>query len=153
MYKNKLSLICLGLMSVALVGCHGKSNLVKESELATSSLEILADESQKALIAQQSLKTAQAEALKQIQKKQARFNVDVVNVNYIGKPEVLLNSVANSYGYRYIEAGSAKTLPVVNFTNRKVTAFELVKDVAVFIDAYADINIDHQNKTLTLIYK
>ena len=140
--------------SVILIsGCQSHTALVKESELSASSLEILAQESQKALLAQQSLKTAQAAHLKQLQTKQAKFNVDLINANYIGSPEVLLNSIAATYGYRYLESGPSKTLPVVNFTNRKVTAFELVKDIGVFIDAYANITIDHQNKTIILTYK
>ncbi len=134
-------------------GCQGHSNLISESALSTTSLEILATESQKALIAQQSLKTAQAADLEIKQKKQARFNVDIINANYIGAPEVILNSVANTYGYRYLEAGPTKTLPIVNFTNRKVTAFELVKDIAVFVDAQATITVDHQNKSIILTYK
>lgn len=148
----KKSLIAL-IGTVVFTGCQTQSPLLTDSNLNTSSLEILAKESQKALIAQQSLKTAQAADLQIKQQKQARFNVDVINANYIGAPEVLLNSIANTYGYRYLEAGPTKTLPIVNFTNRKVTAFELVKDIAVFIDVQANIAIDHQNKTIVLTYK
>lgn len=150
MFKKTLFIIA---STVLFAGCQGHSNIITESALSTSSLEILATESQKALIAQQSLKTAQAADLEIKQKKQARFNVDVINANYIGAPEVILNSVANTYGYRYLEAGPTKTLPIVNFTNRKVTAFELVKDIAVFVDAQANITVDHQNKTIILTYK
>lgn len=139
--------------SMLATGCQTHTSLISNSELSATSLEILAQESQKALIAQQSLKTAQAEHLKLKQAKQARFNVDLINANYIGYPEILLNSIAATYGYRYLEAGPAKTLPVVNFTNRKVTAFELVKDVAVFVDGHANITVDHQNKTIVLTYK
>lgn len=139
--------------SMLATGCQTHTSLISNSELTATSLEILAQESQKALIAQQSLKTAQAEHLKLKQTKQARFNVDLINANYIGYPEILLNSIATTYGYRYLEAGPAKTLPVVNFTNRKVTAFELVKDVAVFVDGHANITVDHQNKTIVLTYK
>lgn len=150
MFKKTLFIVA---STALLVGCQNHSKLISESALSTSSLEILATESQKALIAQQSLKTAQAADLQIKQQKQARFNVDLINANYIGAPEVLLNSIANTYGYRYLEAGPSKTLPIVNFTNRKVTAFELVKDVAVFVDAQANITIDHQNKTIILTYK
>lgn len=149
---SKKMLLVLG-TSVLVSGCQTHHNLIKDTELSTTSLEILAQESQKALIAQQSLKTAQAESLKLKQAKQARFNVDLINANYIGYPEILLNSIAATYGYRYLESGPAKTLPVVNFTNRKVTAFELVKDVAVFVDGHANITVDHQNKTIILTYK
>lgn len=150
MLKKTLFLI---MGSAFLVGCQSHSNLISESNLTSSSLEILAKESQKALIAQQSLKTAQAADLEIKQKKQSRFNVDLINANYIGAPEVLLNSIATTYGYRYLEAGPTKTLPVVNFTNRHVTALELVKDISVFIDGQAHVTVDHQNKTIILTYK
>ena len=90
--------------------------------------------------------------MKNLQVKQAKFNVDVINANYIGTPEVLLNSIANYYGYRYLETGYQRTLPIVNFTNRKQTGFELVKDIAVFINGSANIIVDNQNKTITLSY-
>ena len=113
---------------------------------------LLAQESQKAVLAQESLKNARVDQMKNLQVKQAKFNVDVINANYIGTPEVLLNSIANHYGYRYLETGYQRTLPIVNFTNRKQTGFELVKDIAVFINGSANIIVDNQNKTITLSY-
>lgn len=148
---NIKAYLAFGVLSTLLTGCA--ITPIENQELDSSSMEILANESQKALIAQQSLKTAQAEDLKRIQVKQARFNVDILDANYIGTPEVLLNSISTHFGYRYLEAGPAKTLPTVNFTNRKVTGFELVKDIGVFIDAYANVTVDHQNKTIILTYK
>lgn len=152
MFKTILLIPSLLVITVA-TGCQSHNGHIKENQITTASLEILAQESQKAVLAQKSLKTAQAEELRQIQRKQGRINVDLINANYIGTPEVLLNSVAASYGYRYLESGSAKNLPIVNFTNRKVTALELVKDVGVFVDGYANITVDHQNKTIILTYK
>lgn len=152
MFKKTLITISTILCVSLTAGCQ-TTNTISQDTIAQSSIEILAQESQKALLAQQSFKTAQAEQLRQIQVKQARFNVDVIDANYIGTPEVLLNSIANTFGYRYLEAGPVRPLPIVNFTNRKVTGFELVKDVGVFVDSYANITVDHQNKTIVLQYK
>lgn len=134
-------------VAMLLTGCQSTTTT---SLNPVSPLNIIAQESQKAVIAQQSLKTAQSAQLRELQVKQARFNVDVLNVNYIGTPQVLLNSVATHFGYRYLEAGPERALSVVNFTNRKVTANELVKDVGVFVNGQANIVIDHQNKTIVL---
>lgn len=155
MFKKTLSVAKITtIIALAALGAGCQTNKVIGSEsLSQSSIEIIAQESQKALLAQQSYKTAQAENLRQIQVKQARFNVDLIDANYIGTPEVLLNSVANTFGYRYLEAGPVRSLPIVNFTNRKVTGFELVKDVGIFVDSYANIIVDHQNKTIVLQYK
>lgn len=145
------TLLALSAALFSLVGCQSMSQSVSTSPSSTS-LEILSQQSQKAVLAQMSLKTAQAENLKNLQVKQAKFTTDIINANYIGSPEVLLNSIANHFGYRYLENGPARTLPIVNFTDRKQTGFETVKDVGVFIDGYANITVDHQNKTILLTY-
>lgn len=145
------TLLALSAALFSLVGCQSMSQSVNTSPSSTS-LEILSQQSQKAVLAQMSLKTAQAENLKNLQVKQAKFTTDIINANYIGSPEVLLNSIANHFGYRYLENGPARTLPIVNFTDRKQTGFETVKDVGVFIDGYANITVDHQNKTILLTY-
>lgn len=134
-----------------LFGCQTTPDTIQATP-SYASIEILAQESQRAVLAQMSLKTAQAETLKNIQVKQAKFTTDIIDSNYIGTPEVLLNSVANHFGYRYLENGPSRTLPIVNFVERKQTGFELVKDIGVFIDGYANITIDHQNKTILLTY-
>lgn len=145
------TLLALSAALFSLVGCQSMSQSASTSPSSTS-LEILSQQSQKAVLAQMSLKTAQAENLKNLQVKQAKFTTDIINANYIGSPEVLLNSIANHFGYRYLENGPARTLPIVNFTDRKQTGFETVKDVGVFIDGYANITVDHQNKTILLTY-
>lgn len=145
------TLLALSAALFSLVGCQSMSQSVNTSPSSTS-LETLSQQSQKAVLAQMSLKTAQAENLKNLQVKQAKFTTDIINANYIGSPEVLLNSIANHFGYRYLENGPARTLPIVNFTDRKQTGFETVKDVGVFIDGYANITVDHQNKTILLTY-
>lgn len=147
----KKSSLALPLVGFALIsGCQ--SGYVSSEQSQGVSLNILAEESQKAVLAQESLKNARVDQMKNLQVQQAKFNVDVINVNYIGTPEVLLNSTANHYGYRYLETGYQRTLPIVNFTNRKQTGFELVKDIAVFINGSANIIVDNQNKTITLSY-
>lgn len=151
--SNQMSktLLALSATLFSLVGCQSVSNPVNSTS-STTPMEILAQNSQKAVLAQMSLKTAQAESLKRMQVQQAKFTTDIINSNYIGSPEVLLNSIANHFGYRYLENGPTRTLPIVNFTDRKQTGFETVKDVGVFIDGYANITVDHQNKTILLTY-
>ncbi len=145
-------LLLISCIAQVLVGCQ-TSHVVDANTMGTAPLEILAEESQKAVLAQQSLKTARLEEMKTLQVRQSKFNVDVLNANYIGTPEVFLNSIANHFGYRYLEVGKKKTLPIINFTNRKETGFELIKDTAIFVDGYADIVVDNQNKTISLAYK
>lgn len=141
-------LLCLG-------GCQTvstNSNRAINQNPSVESLDILSQRTQEAVLAQLSLKTAQAETLKNMQTKQAKITTDIINTDYIGSPEVLLNSISNHFGYRYLENGPTRMLPIVNFTDRKQTGFETVKDVAVFIDGYANITVDHQNKTILLTY-
>ena len=119
---------------------------------SATALDILTAESQKAVLAQQGYKTKQASYQQSLQVKQRNFSVTVLDVDYIGPPEVLLASIANNFGYRYLENGPTRTLPIVNFTHRKETGFEVVKDVGVFIDGYDNITIYNQNKTIILNY-
>lgn len=142
----------LSLALISLTGCQSTYNQKSLGSPTTTGLDILTAESQKAVLAQKSFQTQQFSYQKSLQTKQLKFTVDVLNVDYIGTPEVLLASIANNFGYRYLENGPARTLPIVNFTNRKETGFEVVKDVAVFIDGYASITIDNQNKTILLTY-
>ncbi|HFG7030938.1 TPA: hypothetical protein ACGIK9_003438 [Acinetobacter baumannii] len=140
--------------SLALTGCQSTSALSSENDVARLSvLEVIAEGSQKALIAQQNLKNSQQKQVEELRIKQSKINHDLILVDYIGAPELLLTSVSNHFGYRYLENGKKRSLSIVNFTNRKMTGTELVKDIATFIDGQADITLDHQNKTILLTYR
>lgn len=128
------------------------SNQIDRSELSAAPLNILAQKSQEAVLASNSLKNARLENLKQIQQQQAKIDTDLIVLDYIGAPENLLNSIANHFGYRYLEVGAQRSLPIVNFTSRQETGLEAIKDIAVFVDGYANINVDQQNKTVLLTY-
>lgn len=149
--NTKFFFTLLTLSLIGLSGCQTSQNINQEV-LSDAPLQILAQKSQDALLASTSLKNARLENLKQIQIKQTKIDTDIMTVDYIGTPEMLLNSIANQFGYRYLESGSHRQLPIVNFTNRKETGLEMVKDVAVFLDGYANINVDVQNKTILLTY-
>ena len=158
MLFNKRGLLACAISSLLILtgtGCQTSISALStnNSEIRTNVLDIIADESQKALLAQQSLKNSQEQTLKTLRIKQSRIDHDVLIVDFIGMPELLLASTAQNFGYRYLENGRKKALPVVNFTSRKLTGTELVKDIAVMIDGNADITLDHQNKTILLTYR
>jgi hypothetical protein len=48
-------------------------------------------------------------------------------VDFVGDSQTLLQSVAYRFGYRFIEAGNIRQLPIVNFHKRKMTGADLVK--------------------------
>jgi hypothetical protein len=153
--KLQLLAAAIAVASVSLAGCQSNTSaLIKHNESAQLSvLSIVAEESQKALLAQTSLKNAQKERVEKLRIQQSKINHDLILVDYIGAPELLLTSTAQHFGYRYLESGKKRALNIVNFTNRKVTGTELVKDIATFIDGQADITLDHQNKTILLTYR
>ncbi|WP_180099686.1 DotD/TraH family lipoprotein [Acinetobacter sp. YH12153] len=157
--KRNLTTLALAIAvsSLALVGCQTTPNtsaLITHNDAAKLSvLSIVTEESQKALLAQQTLKNAQKAQVEKLRVQQSKINHDIILVDYIGAPELLLTSTAQHFGYRYLESGKKRALPIVNFTNRKVTGTELVKDIATFIDGQADITLDHQNKTILLSYR
>ena len=153
--KVQLLSAAIAISTASLVGCQtNTSALIQQNETAQLSvLSIIAQESQKALLAQTSLKNAQQQRVEKLRIQQSKINNDFILVDYIGAPELLLTSTAQHFGYRYLESGKKRALNIVNFTNRKVTGTELVKDIATFIDGQADITLDHQNKTILLSYR
>lgn len=152
---SKLQLLVVSIAASTLVGCHSSTSaLIKPNEASQLSiLNVVAEESQKALLAQTSLKNAQQQRVEKLRIQQSKINHDLILVDYIGAPELLITSTAQHFGYRYLESGKKRALNLVNFTNRKLTGTELVKDIATFIDGQADITLDHQNKTILLTYR
>ena len=75
-------------------------------------------------------------------------------MNYIGKPQGILESIAIKYGYRFLEQGyRTDNLPTVNFTDYNATPEDIVIAVDSQLQQTANIAIDKQNKTIVLIYK
>lgn len=117
-----------------------------------SVLEIIATESQKAMNAAQQLAKYQDSYNATLDYRQRQFESDQVMIDYIGKPNTVLNSIAIRYGYRYIELGNPQELPTVNFTNYWTTPNNAVVNIDAKLGSQASIAVDKKQKVITLLY-
>lgn len=86
-------------------------------------------------------------------KKQAAMASDLVNIDYIGKPQELLQTIAVRYGYRYIESGKWADLRTINIRVQKTSPIEVLRNIGYQIDAYADVVLEKNTKIIRLTYK
>ncbi|HDI2501422.1 TPA: hypothetical protein PKT65_003505, partial [Acinetobacter baumannii] len=49
--------------------------------------------------------------------------------------------------------GNIHQLPIVNFSKRKLTGFDLIKDVGLQLGNSATVDVDENDKTITLIHR
>lgn len=153
---HKLAVPFLTIFSMVVTGCstlHDNS-LSSLQVTAPSPLEIISQETQKAMNAQMSLTKYRQAYNETLAIQNLDFSKDKIRVNYIGKPQGILESIAIKYGYRFLEQGyRTDNLPTVNFTDYNATPEDIVIAVDSQLQQTANIAIDKQNKTIVLIYK
>lgn len=117
-----------------------------------SPLEIISQESQKALQAQQILTKYKQAQNQTLDFRQKSFETDKIVVDYIGKPRNVISSVAIKYGYRFDEVGQIRDLPIANFTQVYTTPEQLLVNLNAQLGNQADIAINKNEKIITLVY-
>lgn len=157
---KKIASIFLMSSVILMTGCqtthhYNSSNYPHDSIYPTqqNSLEIISQRSQEAQDATNSLVKFTQQFNETLDYKQRSFENDQIKINYIGKPDNLLSSIAYRYGYRYVEVGNYRDLPTVNFTDYWTTPQLAVTNVDAQLKETADIAVDKQAKSITLIYK
>jgi len=88
-----------------------------------------------------------------LSRKQAALDTDEVDVDYIGKPQELLQTFAYRYGYRYVESGKYVDLRTINVRVQKALPIEVLRNIGYQVDAVADVVLDKNAKILRLVYK
>lgn len=142
-------------MSLGMVGCASNQEIMHTKAVYPSTqsvLEIISIESQKAMNAAQQLSKYQESYNATLDYRQREFDADQIMIDYIGKPNAVLNSIAIRYGFRYIEVGEATSLPTVNFTKYWTTPENAVIDIDAKLGDSAQIAVDKEQKIITLIY-
>lgn len=115
--------------------------------------QIIIEKVDAAVEAQRELAAATVEGQQQILRRQAALDVDEVDIDYVGKPQPLLESVAYRYGYKYIESGRRGDLKTVNMRVRKRSVPEVLRDIGLQVGDGAEIVLDRDSKILRLVYK
>lgn len=161
MNANLLKALVLTSGLSVLSGCASNSLIGKESELLSirstyeqpkSVLSIISQESQEALTSQKRLLAFREADNKRLALNARLIETDKVMVDYIGKPQPVISSIAIEYGYRFVEMGVRKDLPTVNFTNVYQTPEVILNNLAAKIAPMASIAINKQDKIITLVY-
>ena len=119
---------------------------------STSVLEIISQESQEAMRATQKLTKYREQEFATMDYRQRNFEQDKIMLDYIGKPDAVLSSLAIRYGYRFVEVGVRQGLPTVNFTQYWTTPAQAVVDIDAQIGDSAQLSLDKSQKLITLIY-
>lgn len=148
---NKNILVKALLIAVSLSGCAHQPTALNESE--TKAEELLKKKIITASEANNEYSLAIRENFATLPRKQIMLERDRINVDYIGKPESLLQTLANRYGYQYIEIGKRSELPTINIRQGEVTPELLIENIKVQINEAADLLIDKRDKTLRLVYR
>lgn len=154
--KNLFAVLAVA-SAISLSGCATQKTDYSKNVAVTypsteSVLEIIATESQKAMNAAQQLAKYQDSYNATLDYRQRQFESDQVMIDYIGKPNTVLNSIAIRYGYRYIELGTPQDLPTVNFTKYWTTPNNAVVNIDAKLGSQASIAVDKKQKVITLLY-
>ncbi|WP_256598394.1 DotD/TraH family lipoprotein [Pseudomonas sp. MB-090624] len=140
------------LAMVALGGCASSAKPTTEDTEAFAS-RIIADKVSVAVNSQHAYVSRLNADRARVASRQAAVDTDQVDIDFIGKPQELLQTFASRYGYAYVESGKRVDLKPINVWVRKATPINVVKDVGAQIDTGADVVLDKSTNTLRLIYK
>ncbi len=145
-------------ISLAII-CSGCANK-KPSSLDSNSAEFIdalfIQKSSEAVDAQQKYTVLISDTYAQKSKKQSQFSTEEIDITgFIGKPNTLIKSIAERYGYDYAEAGlsNANRMPTITADIKKHTAEQALKVISYQIDKVATLIIDKDNKVVRLIFK
>lgn len=144
--------LVLALAAVALAGC-ATSPVPTTQDTEAFASRLIADKVAVAADAQREYVALVNEDKSVLSRKQAAMETDEVDVDYIGKPQELLQTFAYRYGYRYIESGKRVDLRTINVRVQKTPPIEVLRNIGYQVDAAADVVLDKNAKTLRLIYK
>ncbi len=152
--------MAVGVIST-LSACSSNSLIKKESDLISvrssyqqpkDVLAIISQESQEALNAQKRLVAFRESDNRRLAINSRKIETDQVLVDYIGKPQPIISSIAIEYGYRFVEVGVRRELPTVNFSNLYITPEMTLIDLSAKIMPMASIAINKDDKIITLVY-
>ena len=113
---------------------------------------LMASEVTQAVQAQQAFEQVLAENARTLTLKQKAIDTDQVDIDYIGKPQDILQTVAYRYGYGYVETGKRQDLRIVNVRLNKVSPVNVLRSISYQISYGAKVILDKKTKELRLVY-
>lgn len=143
------------LLSLLFTGCAQLKTSDAAPDSEAYARQIILEKVDSAVQAQRELAATTAEGQQQILRRQAALNDDEVDIDYLGKPQPLLEAIAYRYGYKYVETGKRADLKTVNIRAQKRGVVEVLRDVGYQIEGKggADVVLDKDAKIIRLVYK
>ena len=114
---------------------------------------LLADKMAVAADAQRDYAALVAEGRSRVERKQEMLQQDLINVDYIGMPQELLQTIAYRYGYRYVEVGQRTQLRAINLKTTNAAPVDVLRSIGQQIDQQADVVLSLPTRTIRLMYK
>jgi defect-in-organelle-trafficking protein DotD len=153
MFSLKHSTVAAIVVAILAAGCATKQTAEVTPDSEAYARQIILEKVDAAVSAQRELAETTAEGKQQILRRQAALDADEVDIDYLGKPQALLEAIAYRYGYKYVETGKHADLKTVNIRVQKRGVLEVLRDVGYQIDSGADVVLDKDAKIIRLIYK
>jgi defect-in-organelle-trafficking protein DotD len=141
------------IVAVAVAGCARNPGVGAGADSPAHARKVIVDKVDAAVQALRDLAATTQEGKEMTLRKQAALDADEVDIDYAGKPQPLLESMAHRYGYRYLEAGKRAELKTINLRVNRARVIEVLRDVGLQIDNGADLVLDKDAKVIRLIYK
>lgn len=136
-----------------LAGCAAKPPVMVTEDSEAHARQIVVEKVDAAVQALRELAATSQEGKEMVLRKQAALDNDEVDIDYAGKPQPLIESIAHRYGYKYIETGKRTELKTINLRVTRAHVIEVLRDVGLQIDSGADLVLDKDAKVIRLIYK
>jgi len=139
---------------VLLAGCaFGPSRPADEVTHEVYANRLMADKMAVAADAQRDYAALVAEGKARVERKQEMLQQDLINVDYIGMPQELLQTIAYRYGYRYVEVGQRVQLRTINVKVEGASPTDVLRTIGQQIDRQADVVLSLPTRTIRLTYK
>lgn len=130
-------------------GCANQPQVVEEDFAS----KLIAEKSAIAAGAQRDYASLLAEDYSTVLKRQASFETDTVDIDFIGNPKELLQTIASRYGMAFNEMGKSIDLRPVNIRVKGVAPEMVLKNLGNQMDSAADVVFNRSSKTITIEYK
>jgi len=148
MRLHPLALTCAGLIAALLIG--GCAPMRQEEDFAS---RLISEKAAIASAAQRDYAALLAEDYSTVQKRQAAFETDTIDVDYIGDPKELVQTIAARYGMAYAETGRISDLRPINIRMKAVSPDSVLHNIGNQMDAAANVILNLPAKTVTIEYK
>lgn len=136
-------------LALMLAGCAANTPQGEEDFAS----RLIAEKAAIAAGAQRDYAALLAEDYATVAKRQATFDTDTIDVDYIGNPRELVQSIASRYGYGFSETGKPIDMRPINIRVKGATPDSVLRNIGNQVNAAADIVLNRSTRTVAIEYK